>query len=223
MRVCVGHRQAWMQTELDGTRAQVCVHRRSIHIHPYINSGMRTQARARARIGGAAAHNDGPCVGNRPRAVRHGARRAGSGAYRDQRRHGGGVPRAYVRVESRRQKERLRAETATLRGGRKCSHALARMRARPRTHTSARMHARLGAYVGHVRHGGMRVRRSAYRAGRVCKECIQIPTHRCVSVHGNEEMKPHSHTRSAAPYHQPAHTGTLVCMGEAPTYTPAHA
>ena len=56
---------------------------------------------------------------------------------------------------------------ATLGGGEKCSHASARMRARPRTHTCARTHARLGAYVAHVRLGDTRVRRSTYRAGRV--------------------------------------------------------
>jgi hypothetical protein len=78
--------------------------------------------------------------------------------------------------------------------------------------------ARLGAYVAHVRLGDTRVRRSAHGAGCVGMECIPIPTHRCVSAHGCEERAPYSHTRSATPYRQPAHTGTLVCMGEAPTY-----
>ena len=52
--------------------------------------------------------------------------------------------------------------------------------------------------------------------------CIPIPTHPCVSVHGCKERKTYSHTRSAAPCRRPAHTGTLVCMGEAPTHTPVH-
>jgi hypothetical protein len=84
--------------------------------------------------------------------------RAGGGAYVGQVRDLRGVPRADVRFEGRRQVERLRAENATLGGGGKCSHASARMRARPRTHTSARTHARLGAYVAHDRHGGTCVR-----------------------------------------------------------------
>jgi hypothetical protein len=69
-----------------------------------------TCARARASIGGAAAHNDRACVGDRPSAVRSGARRVGSGAYRVQVRDGGGVPRADVRVEGRRRPKRLRAD-----------------------------------------------------------------------------------------------------------------
>ena len=89
----------------------------------------------RARIGGAAAHTGRACVGDRPSAVRRGARWAGSGAYEEQHRDSRGVPRADVRVEGRRRVERLRAETATLGGGGKCLHASARMRARPRTHT----------------------------------------------------------------------------------------
>jgi hypothetical protein len=138
-----------------------------IHIQPYTLSYMRT--RTHAHIGGAAAHNDRACVDDRPSAVRRGARRAGSGAYEGQRRDGGSVPRADVRVEGRRRLERLRAENTTLGGGGKCSHASARMRARPRTHTRARAHARLGACAAHVRHGDTRVRRSAYRAG-----CVHV-------------------------------------------------
>jgi hypothetical protein len=140
-----------------------------IHIHPYTQSYMRT--RARADSGGAAACNGRTCVGDRPSAVRRGARRAGSGAYRGQRRDEGGVPRADVRVEGRRRGERLRAENVRLNGGRKCSHALARMRSPQRTHTS-----------------------------------VHVRTH--------EQQR-----RTISP----AHTGTLACMGEAPTYTPAHA
>ncbi len=68
---------------------------------------MRTHKRWRTHIGGAAAHNDRACVGDRPSAVRRGARRAGSGAYAGQVRDGGGVPRADVRVEGRRLDERL--------------------------------------------------------------------------------------------------------------------
>jgi hypothetical protein len=131
-----------MQRELDGTRAQVCIRRRSIYIHPYIHSCAQARARARRDIGGAAAHIGRTCVGDRPSAVRRGARRAESGAYRAQRRDGGGVPRADVRVEGRRRVERLRAENATLDGGLRRSHALARMRVCRRTHTSARPHAR---------------------------------------------------------------------------------
>jgi hypothetical protein len=75
-----------------------------------------TCARTRAHtcIGGAAARNGRARVGDRPSAVRRGARRAESGAYEGQRRDGGGVPRADVRVEGRRRLERLRAENATL-------------------------------------------------------------------------------------------------------------
>ena len=59
MRVCVGHRQAWMQTELDGTRAQVCVHRRSIHIHPNMHGYIRARAHTKtsaAPLRATAAH-----------------------------------------------------------------------------------------------------------------------------------------------------------------------
>jgi hypothetical protein len=146
---------------------------------------MRT--RARARIGGAAAHNDRTCVGDRPSAVRRGARRAGGGAYRDQRRDGGRVPRADVRVEGRRRLERLRAENVRLGGGVKCSHALARMRACPRTHTSARA----------CTHASARTWRTIALATR---------------AYDNRRTG-----QGAAPCRQPTHTGTLVCMDEEPT------
>jgi hypothetical protein len=79
-----------------------------IHIQPYTQSYMRT--RTHANIGGAAEHNGRASVGDRPSAVRRGARRAESGAYVGQARDGGGVPRADVRVEGRRKGERLRAD-----------------------------------------------------------------------------------------------------------------
>jgi hypothetical protein len=69
---------------------------------------------------------------------------------------------------------------ATLGGGGKCLHASARMRARARTHTSARTHARLGAYVAHARLGDTRVRRSAYGAGRVHVLYIHTDPFLCV-------------------------------------------
>ncbi len=68
---------------------------------------------ARARIGGAAAHNRPRRTEARPSAsaiVR--AAWAGSGSYPFHVRHRRGVPRADVRVERRRRGERLRAEAA---------------------------------------------------------------------------------------------------------------
>ncbi len=71
------------------------------------------RVRTRAHIGGAAARN-GPRSPEAPaERVRHSARRrVGSGAYQVQRGDGRGVPRADVRVESRRRAERLCAEAA---------------------------------------------------------------------------------------------------------------
>jgi hypothetical protein len=170
--------------------------------------------RARARIGGTAAHNGRACVGDRPSAVRRGARQAGGGAYVGQRRDSRSVPRADVRVEGRRPPEHLRAETATLGGGVKCSHALSRMRACPRTCTHA--------HLVLARVGDTRVRRSAYRAGRVhtLVKYRPIPVCRSMAVRRGNRTRTHEAQRRTI---SPAHTGTSACMGEAPTHTPAHA
>jgi hypothetical protein len=178
--------------------------------------------RAHAHIGGAAAHYGRACVDDRPRAVRRGARRAESGEYVGQARDRGGVPRADVRVEGRRRLEHLRAETATLLGGGvKGSHALARMRARPRTHTSARAHARTPGRVRAACRPRRYARTTIGAQGRVCACTV----YKYRPIGGCQPMavsrgKLYSHTRSAASYRQPAHTGTLVCMGEAPTCNP---
>ena len=151
------------------------------------------------------------------------AARAEGGAYLGQRGDRGGVPRADVRVERRRRVERLRAENATLGGGVRCSHASARRRARPR-HTRQRSRACTHAWARTCRMSAPAIR--AYDDGRagqsVWINCIPMPTHPCVPVHGCRERKTYSHTRAAAPCRPPAHTGTFVCMGEAATHIPVH-
>ncbi len=84
------------------------------------------RVRTRARIGDAATHNRPRRTEAPAERVRHSARRrAGSGAYIVQRGDGRGVPRADVRVESRRRVIRLRAEAAR---GRRRREGLARLR-----------------------------------------------------------------------------------------------
>jgi hypothetical protein len=189
-----------MQRELDGTRAQVCIRRRSIQIHPYVHSYMRT--RTRARIGAAAAHNGRACVDNRPSAVRRGARRAESGAYLPHYRDSRGVPRADVRVEGPRRGERLRAENGTLGCGGKCSHASARMRARPRTHRSARPYACLGAYVAHVPYNTLARMLTDIRSLQACG----APPHTHTHKHKHTRTRTHTHTHT----HTHKHTHTHI-------------
>jgi hypothetical protein len=187
-----------------------------------------TCARARARAYRQRRRVQRPRMRRRPteRSPPRCARGLESGAYREQRRNGGGVPRADVRVEGGRRLERLRAEAATLsrdRDARRRREVLARVeRGCGLAHAHTRARASTHAWARTCRMSALATRAYDYRRARqgVCMECIQIPIHRCVSVHGCEELNPHSHTRSAAPYHQPAHTGTSVCMGEAPTCNP---
>jgi hypothetical protein len=60
--------------------------------------------------------------------------------------------------------------------------------------------------------------------GRVCACTVYKyrPIGGCQSM-AVSRGKLYSHTRSAAPYCQPAHTSTLVCMGEATTHILVHA
>ena len=162
---------------LDGTRAHACSYGRSIAMHPYMDSYMHTHTLARTRTSAApprttAAPRPRP-TGARPPPDARGPK---GGAYIGQRRDGGGVPRADVRVERRRKVERLRADDARI-GGVKSSHTLARMRARPRTHDRARecKHARLAAYAAHVRLGDATTYDDMCTAQGVCWiECTPI-------------------------------------------------
>jgi hypothetical protein len=153
-----------MQRELDGTRAQVCIDRRIMHIRPYTHSYMRTRAARRHRrrrraqqprmrrrpterspprcaCGPEAAHTEDNVV---TEAVFH-------------------APMFALKADAER--NACEPINATLGGGVKCSHTSARMQSRQRTSTSACTHARLVAYMAHIRLGGTRVRRSAYTAG----------------------------------------------------------
>jgi hypothetical protein len=157
----------------------------------------------------------------RSAAVRAGPR---GGAYVGQVCDGGGVPRADVRVEGRRQKERLRAETATLGGGVKCSHASSADAGAP-THTHERAHARARGR-GRVACPPRRHARTTIGVrGRACACTVYtyrpIPVCRSMAVRRGNRTRTHEAQRRTV---SPAHTGTLVCIGETPTHTPpAHA
>ncbi len=82
------------------------------------------RVRTRVRIGGAAAHNWSRRIEARPSASGKPAvarRRAGSGAYLEERGDARSVPRANILVERRRNYERLRAIARTCTWMR-CSH-----------------------------------------------------------------------------------------------------
>jgi hypothetical protein len=178
-RVCVGHRRPRCRGDSMALE-HMCASIGDPSTYALIH--IAACARASGDIGGAAAHNGRACVDDRPSAVRRGARRAESGAYAGQARDGGGVPRADVGVKSRRRLERLRAENATLGGGGKCSHALARMRARPRTHTSARVCTRASASTWRTTASAIRAYDDRRTGQGVCMYCIRIPIHRCVTL-----------------------------------------
>ena len=85
---------------LDGTRAHACSYGRSIAMHPYMDSYMHTHTLARTRTSAAPPRTT---AAPRPRPTEArpppDARGPKGGAYIGQRRDGGGVPRADVRVE----------------------------------------------------------------------------------------------------------------------------
>jgi hypothetical protein len=157
---------------------------------------------AHAHIGGATAHIGRACVDDRPSAVRRGARAGPKAA------HTASIvvteavfhaPMFALKADAR--KNACEPINATLGGGGRCSHALARMRARPRTHTSARAHACTLASA--------RTRRMSASAIRACNdrrtgqgvgmECISIPIHPCVSPWLGEESALAHTQRSAVP------------------------
>ena len=132
--------------DVEGARwhSSTGVYPSAVHPHTPLYTKLHAHARACAHTSAAPPRTMAAHASTTDRARSAAVRaRAESGAYRGQGRDSRGVPRADVRVEGRRRVESLRAETATLGRSVKCSHALARMRARQRTHTSARTHARL--------------------------------------------------------------------------------
>jgi hypothetical protein len=134
-------------------------------MRPYTHSYMRTRARASGDIDGAAVtHNGRACVGDRPSAVRRGARGPEAAHTLDNVVTEAMFHAPMLALNAVAERNACEPINATLGGGVKSSHASARMRARPRTHTSARAraHARTAApycrprahgHVGMLRRG----------------------------------------------------------------------
>ncbi len=80
------------------------------------------------------------------------------------------------------------------------------------------------ARMRHVSTSAISPRTTICVQGRVCVYimCVNTdPSVVCRSMTVRRGNRTRTHV-CATPYRQPTHTGTLVCMGEAPTHTPAH-
>jgi hypothetical protein len=134
------------------------------------------QAHRRSRRAQRPAPHRRPAERVPPAVARHPGRKGG--AYL---RHPGdthGVPRADVRVERRRRKERLRAEPPAVDAGGARSHVSARMHGRPIARTHARAHGRtqhVRACVRRARTGDPFIR-VARRATCMHEACMYLST-----------------------------------------------